>query len=75
MNKFIEKFKSELMESDDIQISRETDFRNLGSWDSLTGMAVLVMIKDEYGIDMPVDALKACKTVGDIEDYIVKHKK
>jgi len=69
-DKFIENFKSQFIDGDTIAVDASTDFRQIESWDSLTGMAVLVMIKDEYGIDMSDTDLKKCKTVGDIIDYV-----
>ena len=74
MNTFIEKFKEQFFDGDDIEVTPQTEFRELGSWDSLTGMAVLVMIKDEYGVDMPDTALKACNTVEDIYKYVINNK-
>lgn len=72
--KFIEKFREQTLEDDTVAIKPETKFRDLGSWDSLTGMSVLVMIKDEYGVDMPDDALKACTTIQDIFDYVTSKR-
>jgi len=69
-DKFIEDFKSQFIDGETIAVDASTDFRQIESWDSLTGMAVLVMIKDEYGIDMSDTDLKKCKTVGDIIDYV-----
>ena len=69
-NKFIEDFKSQFIDSDEIEVDSSTAFRKIGSWDSLTGMAVLVMIKDEYGVDMADTDLKKCNTVQDIFEFI-----
>ena len=68
--KFIEQFQSQFIDSDEIDVSAETTFRDIGSWDSLTGMAVLVMIKDEYGVDMSETDIKKCHTVQDIFDFV-----
>ena len=71
---FIEKFKDQFIDGDAIEIQADTRFRELGSWDSLTGMSVLVMIKDEYGVDMPDMALRQCNTVEDIYHYVSNSK-
>ena len=71
-DKFIEDFKSQFIDGDSITVDASTDFRQFDSWDSLTGMAVLVMIKDEYGIDITDSDLKKCKTVGDIISLVSK---
>lgn len=69
-DKFIKDFKSQFIDGDEIAVDVSTDFRQISSWDSLTGMAVLVMIKDVYGIDMSATDLKKCKTIGDIIELV-----
>lgn len=70
MDKFIGDFKSQFIDGDEIEIDESTEFRKIDSWDSLTGMAVLVMIKDVYGIDMPERDLKNCLTVANIFEFV-----
>ena len=38
------------MEDDPSVAVAETKFRDLGSWDSLTAMAVITMTEDEYQV-------------------------
>jgi acyl carrier protein len=73
-DKFINDFKSQFIDSDEIAVDASTEFRKIGSWDSLTGMAVLVMIKDEYGVDMADTDLKKCNTVEDIFEFVSSKK-
>lgn len=70
LNKFISDFKSQFIDADEITVDTSTEFRKISSWDSLTGMAVLVMIKDEYGVDMADTDLKKCNTVEDIFEFV-----
>jgi len=73
-DKFIQDFKSQFIDEDEITVEASTKFRDIGSWDSMTGMAVLVMIKDEYGIDMSDTDLKKCTTVQEIFDFVSAKK-
>jgi len=73
-NKFIKNFTSQFIDADEISIDETTHFRDIGSWDSMTGMAVLVMIQDDYGVDMNDADLKKCITVQDIFDFISDKK-
>jgi acyl carrier protein len=70
INEFIAKFQEQFIDADELSIKSDTTFRDLGTWDSLTGMAVLVMIKDDYGVDMTDTDLKGCQTVQNIFDFI-----
>lgn len=75
LNEFTQKFKAQYIDGKQIEMSPDTAFRQVGSWDSLTGMAVLVMIQDDYGIDIPVDKFKGLITVQDVYKFILKDNK
>lgn len=74
LNEFTLKFKDQYMDSDSFEMNPQTDFRQVGSWDSLTGMAVLVMIKEEYDVDISIETFKNLKTVTDVYDYVKSNK-
>jgi acyl carrier protein len=76
MNKdtFIAKFQEQFIDANEISVEPDTDFRQLPTWDSLTGMSVLVMIQDDYGVQMKDSDLKACKTVADVYNFVLSHK-
>lgn len=73
LNEFVVKFKSQYIDADQFEMTPETLFRNIGSWDSLTGMAVLVMIQDEYGIDIPVEDFRKLLTVNDVFKFVLEN--
>jgi len=69
---FLNQFKEQYI-GDTSSLTLDSEFRKVDSWDSLTGMSILVMIKDEYDIDMSADALKACVTISDVYDFVEKN--
>lgn len=73
-NKFIADFTSQFIDADEISVNENTKFRDIGSWDSLTGMAVLVMIEDEYQVKMNDADLGKCATVQDIFNFVSAKK-
>jgi acyl carrier protein len=75
INDFTKKFQSQYIDAESIFLKPESEFRQVGSWDSLTGMAVLVMIKDEFSIDISVESFKNMKTVDDVYSFIKSRKK
>ena len=48
LNNFIEKCREQFVDADEIDLNENTLFREIGSYDSLTGMSILFMIKDEF---------------------------
>ena len=67
---FLENFVEQLLEPDEVKIDIDTNFRDLDEWDSMTGMTILVMIQDEYKIDLPADHFRTLNTLGDIFDFV-----
>ena len=66
---FINDIKLEF-EEDDVNINEDTLFRDLDSWDSLTGMAIQVMLEDSYGVTIPDESFKSFKTINDIYEFV-----
>ena len=71
---FLEKFKEQYIDGDEIQLNPDSYFKEIGTWDSLTGMSIIVMIKDEFNIDFPLSKFKECKTVQEVYNEIIKIK-
>ncbi|MEX6688451.1 acyl carrier protein [Danxiaibacter flavus] len=67
---FLPKFNEQLMEDDLSKISGQTKFRQLSSWDSLTAMAVITMIEDEYKVGINAETFKTFVTVEDIYNHV-----
>jgi acyl carrier protein len=74
LNDFIKRFKEQYIDADDIVLDVDTDFRSIDSYDSLTGMSILVMIKDEFDIEITDDKYRSLHTVAEVYKYIQTNK-
>jgi acyl carrier protein len=72
---FFADFKNEFIDPENITINEATEFRKIGSWDSLTGMAILVMIQDKYSTQFSDADFQSCTTAGDVLDRIMEYQK
>lgn len=54
-------------------LDTKVPFRTVGSWDSLTGMAIIVMIEDKYGVKISDSEFRSLITVQDIIDFVQKN--
>jgi len=72
-NVFIERLAEVLFETNEITLTKGTYFRQHDDWDSLTGMAVQVMIKSNYNVELPVDVFESLNTVGDIYNFVINN--
>jgi acyl carrier protein len=70
LNDFLIKFQDQFVDSSEIIINVDLNFREIESYDSLTGMAILVMIKDEFDLELADDEYKKLKSVREIYNYI-----
>lgn len=69
MKRFIELFR-EVLEIENLSIDKNTVFRNLDEWDSLTVLSLLAMVSDEYDKAISRDELRNAKTVEDLFNII-----
>ena len=66
---FLEKVKEQYLDPvDDLDFN--SNFREIGSYDSLTGMTIMVMVKDDYGIDITEAEYRSKKTLQELFDFI-----
>ncbi len=70
MENFVIKFKDQFIDADEITIDENTEFRHLDSYDSLTGMAIIMMIEDEYDVKIEDDVYKKLNTPREIFNYL-----
>jgi acyl carrier protein len=75
LSDFSEKFREQFIDADEITLDAATEFRRIDSYDSLTGMALIVMIKDNFDLDISDDEWKKLRTVEEVFTYIRQNKK
>jgi acyl carrier protein len=74
ISEFIVKFKEQFIDAESIEVNDSTLFRKIESYDSLTGMAILVMIQDEFDLIISEDIYKTLNTPKELFDYILSNK-
>lgn len=65
---FINDIKKEF--EDAVNLNEDSIFRDFDSWDSLTGMAIQVMLEDNYSVRLPDETFKSFKTINDIYEFV-----
>lgn len=72
IKEFISNFADQFDDTDVSEIKAETVFRDLDEWSSMTGLAVLNMCDNEYGVQLTFDELKHAITVQNLFDIVEK---
>ena len=73
IEKFIKDFADIFDETDSSEITADTQFHYLDEWSSMSGMAVIAIVKSIYGKVITGEEIKSCETVKDLFE-IVKNK-
>ena len=73
IEKFIKDFADIFDETDSSEITADTQFHYLDEWSSMSGMAVIAIVKSIYGKVITGVEIKSCETVKDLFE-IVKNK-
>ena len=71
---FINNVRQQFMDPEEVTLEMTSEFRQIGSYDSLTGMTIMVMIKDEYGIDISEADYRSKKTIQELYDFVSANK-
>ena len=54
------------------EVNMETNFREAFDFSSMDGFSLIVMMEDEYGVNVSVDDFLKCITVADLYKMCVK---
>lgn len=75
IQEFTREVEAQFMDCEDMKLTPETPFRDNDYFDSLTGMSMLVMIKDNFGYQMSVPDFLNCKTPADLYHHVQQELK
>jgi len=62
----------DLMELDEGTLSEDTLLNDINEYDSMTKLSLIVMMQDEFDVELDTDTIKGFKTVGDILAKMIK---
>ena len=66
INDFIQNFANQFDETDASEFQATTEFRQLDEWSSLSSLAIISMIDDEYDVVINGNDLRNCNTIEDL---------
>ncbi len=66
--------KEQYYDAAEITFDADTDIRSIGSFDSLTGMSMLLAIKDNFELDIDEKQWKSMSTPRQILEFINSRK-
>lgn len=73
INTFLQNFADILDDTDAALITKETVFRDLDEWNSLTALSLIALADEEYAVKLTGDDIKSSNSLNDIFE-IIKNK-
>lgn len=70
LQEFISKFASQFEDEDPSVFTVDTDYHELDSWSSLTGLSVVAMIIQEYGVELDSQDVRKADTIEDLFNLV-----
>lgn len=70
ITKFVEHFASQLEETPTDEIKPETNFQDLGEWDSLIALSIIAMIDEEYDKQVSGAELRRADTIQELYELV-----
>ena len=69
---FITKFAQQFDDTDESEITVDTEFKELDEWSSLIALSVIALVKTEYGKTITGTQIRSCNTVKELYELIAK---
>ena len=70
INNFLSNFAAQFEETSIEEFKPETNFRDLGEWDSLFALSVIAMIDEEYEKQISGAELRGVNTIQELFDLV-----
>ncbi len=67
---FIKGFADQFDDTDESEITAETNFHDLEEWSSLIAMSLIAYVRTEYGKKITGNEIRSCETVKALYDLI-----
>lgn len=71
LNEFVEKFAEEFDETPQEQFSKDTAYKSLEEWGSLTALSIISMIDEEFDMMLTGADLRSVNTIEELYNLII----
>jgi acyl carrier protein len=75
IHNFIKKFSDSLELSNSVKLNENTNFKELGEWDSFSFLVIMGMFDSEFGITLKPDEIININTLGELHQLVSSNSK
>ena len=73
IKEFIENFASNFDDTDISVLTPETQFRELDEWTSMLALSTMVMVSEEYDVELSPEEMRKANTIEDLFNATKSH--
>ena len=73
IQEFIDHFEEVFDDTDISTLTPETNFRDLDEWTSMTALATMAMVSEEYDVELTADEMRNNSTFIDLFNVVKSH--
>lgn len=70
LQEFISNFADQFDDTDASELTKDTVFKNVDEWSSLTALSIIAMCDEEYGVALKGDDISNSKTLEDLFNLV-----
>ena len=70
IKEFIENFADQFDDLDAGELTPETEFKQVGGWNSLVALSVIAMVDEEYDVALKGNDITGAKTIEDLFNIV-----
>jgi acyl carrier protein len=74
-DRFLDLFKEALEMGEDREIALTDNFRDYEEWDSMSRLSLIVMLDEEFSVEIENEDFKKIKSLGDLLQEVEKRQK
>ncbi len=74
LQKFTSDFASQFEDTDASEFTPATKFQDLDEWGSLSGLAILALIDEDYNVKVSGAEVRKCVTIEDVYNLVLSKK-
>ena len=68
--KFLKLLHEEVLSESEIELTFETNFKELECWDSITALTLIALFDSEFEFKLTGDSLRNCNTILDLFELV-----
>ena len=73
INDFIQHFAEQLDETEESELTPQTEFRDIDEWSSLLALSIMAMVDEEYDVQLTANEMRKANSIQQLYEIVNSH--